>query len=315
MFKNIAIVYCAIQPYTVRGGRHEATDKCCNRTHKYNMCCTCVHIYYVCMCTVYIHVYIMYTVPFYMFPVTIAYLSSRGSAVGFARFFMCMRATIIGSHSLLKDSSRQNGYTYILDAPPISVHIHDFMRLIHELRRVIPHKLLHTLTNTTYTALQIHETNRHWQPNTEISKPQHHKQHIYTHAPDMHDWLCATLVISSKWSDTIHTAIDNHIPKYPNHNTTNNIYIPMHLIWMIDCVQHLWFHLNDPTPYTLLDKDNCATSPHKLYTMLMFGSHSCGVQTDHAKHEKAHSYIQHWYKTQAHIRNCFTHASCTIHCT
>jgi len=207
MFKNIAIVYCAIQPYTVRGGRHEATDKCCNRTHTYNMCCTCVHIYYVCMCTVYIHVYIIYTVPFYMFPVTIAYLTSRGSAVGFgfARFCMCMRATIIGSHSLLKDSSRQNGYTYILDAPPISVHIHDFMRLIHELRRVIPHKLLHTLTNTTYTALQIHETNRHWQPNTEISKPQHHKQHIYTHAPDMHDWLCATPVISSKWSDTIHT--------------------------------------------------------------------------------------------------------------
>ena len=120
---------------------------------------TCVvHVYiytmYVC-----VHVCIIYTVPFYMFPVTIAYL-----VVGFG--FACfvsdfMRATIIGSNSLLKDSSRQNGYTYILDAPPISVHIHDFMRLIHELRRVIPHKLLHTLTNTTYTALQIHETNRH----------------------------------------------------------------------------------------------------------------------------------------------------------
>jgi hypothetical protein len=217
--------------------------------------CTYILCMYVYMCAFYMFPFYMF--PFYMFPVTIAYL-----VVGFGFACFCrwdMRENIPRySNSLLKESSRQNGYTYILDAPPISVHIHDFMRLIHELRRVIPHKLLHTLANTTYTALQIHETNRHWQPNIEISKPQHHKQHIYTHAPDMHDWLCATHVISSKWSDTIHTAIDNHIPKYPNHNTTNNINTPMHLICMIDCVQHLWFHLNDPTPYTHLDKDNYA---------------------------------------------------------
>ena len=156
MSKNIAIVYCAIQPYTVRGGRHEATDKCCNRTHTYNMCCTCVHIYYVCMCTCVHYIYC-----------SILYVSCN-DRIPRSRLRRLMRLHVRHashntwySNSLLKESSRQNGYTYILDAPPISVHIHIFMRFIHEVRRVIPHKLLHKLTNTTYTALQIYETNRH----------------------------------------------------------------------------------------------------------------------------------------------------------